>query len=67
VVTAECDYARMILPIGGQRDQLFSSECVITKRMESFSLKESLVAFFNLLDSVFVIIGTVDSTEIVRC
>ena len=56
MVAAECDDTRMVFAIEGDSLQRLASSRVITKRRESLTMKKLLVAIFDLLNGILIVI-----------
>ena len=58
MITTECYDARVIFPIKRDRNKFLSGHRVVSQRRISFTVKQSLVSVFNLLNCKFVVIWT---------
>ena len=56
MVAAECDDTRMVFAIEGDSLQRLASSRVITKRRKSLTMKKLLVAIFDLLNGILIVI-----------
>ena len=56
MVTAQRDDPRVMFPIGGNRNERFARQRVITERGERSPVQELLVAFLDLLDGKLVVV-----------
>ena len=56
VVATKRNDTRVVLAVGGKRDERLATECIITERREGRAMKEFLMAIFDLLDGEVVIV-----------